>query len=269
MIYYTLRGGLANMMFGIAATHAIALSKNTKPSFNNRDNQLAYLNRENNFNPNLKHSSEYLRLNFLKNMIMEPAPPNTKVYTYPFHYQDIPINGDVAILDGFFQSEKYFKKYSKEIRELFKIPEDILGEIKTKYGHLLDKRVTSIHVRRGDYVRHPQHHPVQTLEYYQKAIELTKDKTDIYVVFSDDIQWCKKHFNGDGVTFIENEKDYIEIYLMSLMDNNIIANSSFSWWGAWLNDNPDKIVVGPSKWFGPAYNHFNTNDVLPEEWIKV
>lgn len=269
MIHYTLRGGLANMMFGIAATHSIALSKGTKPSFNNRDNQLVYLDKEKIFNPKLKHSSEYLRLDFFKNMITETAPTNTKVYSYPFHFQELPIIGDVAIIDGFFQSEKYFKNHEKEIKKLFKPTKEIIKIINDKYSNILSGRTTSIHVRRGDYVRHPQHHPIQTLEYYQKGIELTKDKTDLYVVFSDDVEWCKKHFQGDNVTFIEKEKDYIEIYLMSMCDNNIIANSSFSWWGAWLNNNPDKIVVGPKRWFGPAYNHFNTNDIIPENWIKI
>lgn len=269
MIYYTLRGGLANMMFGIAATHAIALSKNTKPSFNNRDSQLVYLDMEENFNPKLKHSSEYLKLGFFNDMIIEPAPSNTKIYRYPFHYQKNHIEGDVAIIDGFFQSEKYFKDYVKEIRNIFKPTEEIVKIIDEKYGDILNKKTTSIHVRRGDYVRYPQHHPVQTLDYYQKGIELTKDKTDLYVVFSDDIGWCKKHLNDSNMFFVENEKDYIEIYLMSMCNNNIIANSSFSWWGGWLNENPDKIVVGPKRWFGQAYNHFNTNDIIPEEWIKI
>ena len=127
--------------------------------------------------------------------------------------------------------------------------------------------MTSIHVRRGDYVKHPNHHPVQTIEYYNKSVEMVGKDTTI-VVFSDDIEWCKKNFNIDNIIYIEDEKDYIELYLMSLCDNNIISNSSFSWWGAWLNTNENKKVIAPNKWFGSAINE-NTNDIIPKGWIKI
>ena len=90
----------------------------------------------------------------------------------------------------------------------------------------------------------------------------------MFVIFSDDIEWCKKNLNISDSLYIENEKDYIEMYLMSLCRNNIISNSSFSWWGAWLNNYQSKIVIGPSKWFGNSINH-NTGDILPENWIKL
>lgn len=268
MIHFTLRGGLANMFFQVAAVNAIALSKGTKASFHNLNNQLNYLDRETDFNPHLKHSSEYMKLGVFQSMITEKAPEGLQVHKYPFHYENKNVT-DNCILDGFFQSEKYFKEYSDEIRELFKPTEEMITEIQVKYGHLFKERTTSIHVRRGDYVRHPNHHPIQPLEYYQRAIELTKNKTDKYVIFSDDIQWCKETFKGDMFIFIEDEKDYIEIYLMSMCNYNIIANSSFSWWGAWLNNNNDKVVIGPRMWFGSAYRTWNTNDVIPENWIKI
>jgi hypothetical protein len=96
---------------------------------------------------------------------------------------------------------------------------------------------------------------------------MLKDKTDQFLVFSDDINWCEENLKLENSIYINDEKDYNELYLMSLCDNNIIANSSFSWWGAWLNKNDDKLVVGPTKWFGPAINH-KTSDILPDEWIK-
>jgi len=137
-----------------------------------------------------------------------------------------------------------------------------------KYNFLKNKKTTSIHVRRGDYVNHPNHHPTQSLEYYLEAIKILKDETELFLVFSDDINWCKENIKLDNVVYIENEKDYIELYLMSVCTNNIISNSSFSWWGAWLNKNEDKKVIGPLKWFGDAIKH-NTGDVLPENWIKL
>ena len=88
------------------------------------------------------------------------------------------------------------------------------------------------------------------------------------LVFSDDIDWCKGVFRGDRFTFIEGEKDYIDLYIMSQCKNNIIANSTFSWWGAWLNKNKNKKIVAPKKWFGSLISH-NTKDLIPKEWIKV
>ena len=89
-----------------------------------------------------------------------------------------------------------------------------------------------------------------------------------YLIFSNDIEWCKKNFIGNQFIFIEGEKDYIDLWLMSLCKNNIIANSSFSWWGAWLNTNSDKKVITPKNWFGPAINH-STQDLIPEKWFMI
>jgi hypothetical protein len=269
MIHFTLRGGLANMMFQIAAVNSIALKNNTQCSFHNLDDQLNYINQFRHKNTRLKDATKYRDLNFFKDTLTNPVPPNINVYTYPFHYEDIQIAEGDAGLDGFFQSEKYFKEHEGVIRELFKPTDEVVNVIKEKYSDILNQKTTSIHVRRGDYLKHPNHHPVQTLQYYQKGIELTIGKTDKYIIFSDDIPWCREVFKGDKFIFMEDEDDYIEMYLMSMCDNNIIANSSFSWWGAWLNNRKDKTVVGPKNWFGPAYSTWNTNDVLPEEWIKI
>ena len=133
---------------------------------------------------------------------------------------------------------------------------------------MLEGKKTSIHVRRGEYLKYPNHHPTQTLKYFEDSVEALKDKTDKIIVFSDDIPWCKENFKFDNIVYIENEKDYIEIYLMSLCNNNITSNSSFSWWCAWLNENKDTVVIGPTKCFGLALTHA-TADILPESWIKI
>lgn len=92
--------------------------------------------------------------------------------------------------------------------------------------------------------------------------------TDLFIVFSDDIEWCEENLPKDNFYYIKNEKDYIELYLMSMCNNNITCNSSFSWWGAWLNKKEDKKVIGPKIWFGSAINH-NTDDIIPQSWIKL
>lgn len=266
MIYFTLRGGLGNMMFQIASVTSIAISKNTQASFGSLESHLNYLDGENYFNPKLNHSYEYKHLNMFKNILSKNPETNLKVYTYPFHYSNINIPEDEVILDGFFQSEKYFIKHEKEIKELFKPTQDVLDTINDKYGHLLSGNTISLHVRRGDYVNNSHNHPPCSIEYYSQALDtLSGDKV---LVFSDDIKWCKDVFIGDRFIYIDDEKDYIELYMMSLCKNNIISNSSFSWWGAWLNNNIDKKVVSPKKWFGPNIKH-NTNDIIPESWIKI
>ena len=89
-----------------------------------------------------------------------------------------------------------------------------------------------------------------------------------FLIFSDDITWCKKNFIGDSFIFIENEVDFIDMYLMSMCINNIIANSTFSWWGAWLNKNKNKKIISPINWFGPA-KPLNIRDVIPHNWVKI
>jgi hypothetical protein len=265
MIYCNLKGGLGNMLFQIAATKSISIDNNTDCSFPNLHPHLHYLNSDKTYNPSLKHGSEYMSI--LKNLQVTPSTTNN-VVRYPFTYvQSPPFDNDV-IIDGFFQSEKYFAHNRTEILEFIKPTQEIIDIINEKYGDIVNGKSTSIHVRRGDYVNHPNHHPVQSIEYYNNAIDSLKDKTDNFVVFSDDIEWCKNNLKTDGIIYIDDEKDYIELYLMSLCDNNIISNSSFSWWGAWLNENNNKVVIGPNKWFGSAINH-DTSDVITETWIKI
>jgi hypothetical protein len=266
MIYCNLKGGLGNMLFQIAATKSIAIDTNNDCSFPNLISHLQYLDLDGFYNPNLKHSHEYMEL--FKNLKTVPITEYVYLEEYPFEYIETQITKNNTLINGFFQSEKYFKHNRKEILEYLDfsfIPKDYISE---KYSFINNKRTTSIHVRRGDYVNHPSHHPTQSIEYYKQGVEILNNVTDLFVVFSDDIQWCKENLKLENIVYIENEKDYIELYLMSLCDNNIISNSSFSWWGAWFNKNENKTVVGPAKWFGSAIQH-KTSDILPESWIKI
>jgi hypothetical protein len=189
----------------------------------------------------------------------------------PFCYEHIvPQNGDRFI--GYFQSEKYFKHNREYILNLFE-PYDFLKYELNKYRLLFEnKRTCSIHVRRGDYLNYSETHLPQKIDYFTRAIDRMdrEDDVDVYVVFSDDIQWCKENFKGDAVFgrdnfyFIENEKDYIELYLMSMCNNHIVSNSSFSWWGAWLDNKESKVVIAPKKWWIGE-----DEDVVPETWIKI
>ena len=130
-----------------------------------------------------------------------------------------------------------------------------------------NKNTVSLHIRRGDYLKQQHNHPVQSLEFYNKALELIGDYENL-LIFSDDIDWCEKNLNYSNMTFVKGLTDIENIWLMSMCQHNIMANSSFSWWGAWLNNNPNKIVVSPKLWFGNNLK-LNTKDIIPKDWIKI
>jgi hypothetical protein len=144
--------------------------------------------------------------------------------------------------------------------ELFSIDSVSLDLINKKYPNVNFENSCSLHVRRGDYLKYPNIHPTCDVSYYEKSISLV-DSENI-LIFSDDINWCKNNLliKNKNIFFIEGNQDYIDLWLMSLCKNNIMANSTFSWWGAWLNKNKNKLVIGPKKWFGESLHH-NTDDL--------
>jgi len=160
-------------------------------------------------------------------------------------------------LYGYWQGTKYFEACADEIREELQptekpqIPEDSL----------------SIHVRRTDYLTIQDYHPVQNLSYYESAIDLLNHKGNIYI-FSDDIQWCKDNFKFDKMHFIHNQDPLIDLWTMASCEKNVIANSSFSWWAAWINNNYNKKVVCPKNWFG-VNSPYSDRDILDNDWIKI
>ncbi len=184
--------------------------------------------------------------------------------------------GGEAYLIGYWQSEKYFKDIENVIRKEFRFKKKPVGKNKSMLKRIMSTNSISIHVRRGDYAidrKTNKFHGVAKAHYYKKAVELVLKKQDkpTFYIFSDDIPWCKKSLGfikkAIFVDYNEQEKSYEDMRLMSSCKHNIIANSSFSWWGAWLNDNPEKIVIAPKKWFN---NHsISTRDRLPTFWIKI
>lgn len=209
---------------------------------------------------------------FLKNSIKEQNPPYKHSTIFDegntFHYRDIPYQKDMAI-NGYWQSNKYFSDQEDYIKELFEPNDEIVKNLNEKYSHIInDEKICSIHIRRTDYLKFPEHHPVVSLNYIMKAVkQFSKDFK--FVVFSDDIAWCKENFMGDKFLYIEPQEDIYDFYLMSMCKNNIICNSSFSWWAAFLNKNVNKKIVAPKTWFGPAYSHYDTKDLIPDSWIKL
>ncbi len=185
-----------------------------------------------------------------------------------FCYEELPFIENVKLF-GWFQSEKYFKHCEGKIRELFRFNDAIRDKMNAKYANLLNGSVTcSIHHRRTDYIG-SQLHDVCGEEYYKGAFKEIKKRTsiDVFLIFSDDINWCKQNISGENFVFIEDNSDIEDLFLMTKSTHNIICNSTFSWWGSWLGDNKDKIVIAPEIWLNST--GYDTRDVLPEEWVKV
>ena len=263
MISVKLKGGLGNLMFQIAAIEHLAYKNNSTVGYYNWDSHLEFMN-EDAVTPKMTYAKDYNIV--FKNLSFPKCSPLGKTINIPFHYTKLFFQEGVCY-EGYFQSEKYFPDRDF-VTNLF-TPSDTVSKKLKKYDYLFSEGTTcAIHVRRGDYVfkfSHlyllPDH---DSLEYYKKGIELVQ--ADRYIVFSDDIEWCKQNFKGKNYFFIE-DKDYIELFLMAKCDHNIITNSSFSWWGAWLNQNPNKICIGPKQWF--ARPHVTESDIVPESYIKI
>jgi hypothetical protein len=202
--------------------------------------------------------------NILRKVNTEPHPVTNAYYREPsFTFSPMPkMNTSFCVVGSYLQSEKYFKNNRDLILDTFSMTQDEESYLRSKYD--LDNSPVSIHVRRGDYLDNENYHTnLMRGDYYDKARELFKDRP--IIVFSDDPDWAREEFPEYTVA---EEVDYLELYLMSLCDNNIIANSSFSWWGAWLNKNPRKKVVAPKNWFGERHAH-DTKDLIPSDWILL
>lgn len=257
MITTHLKGGLGNQMFQIAVAYSLALDNNDECAF--------WFG-----NPNINQGNvaRYYATNVYKN-IKELTEDHVLLINYiepGFNYSPIPYRKDL-VLQGFFQSEKYFRNHEKEVIRLFK-HEDLISRLKFDF-----KNSVSIHVRRGDYVTDKfmqAYLPPQSIDYYNRALEFIKnlEQIDHIYICSDDIQWCKENFKDDRIIFIEGQFDYMDMYVMSKCNYNIISNSSFSWWGAYLNENENKIVCAPVNWFGFAFED-GWQDIYCENWMKI
>ena len=184
---------------------------------------------------------------------------------------------DGCYLDGYFQCEKYFKDIREIILKQFSINQDISNytkEIENKIQN--SQNSCSLHIRRGDFVNSTNIniHGACDIEYYKKAIQYLEEKVENinYFIFSDDIEWVKENLAIQNAIYIDSKEKRIpheDIYLMSLCKNNIIANSSFSWWGAWLNKNEQKIVIAPKKCFTDKKLDEQSKDIACKNWVKL
>jgi hypothetical protein len=183
-----------------------------------------------------------------------------------FNYSEIPFYKNGVKLCGFFQSLKYFEHCQEDVKKVFQLDIKPVDAV-------------SIHVRRTDYVTYENSFPPVTLEYIHQAINKIwnsgfEQKLTKFIIFSDDITWCKdkiKDSNGFTFEFSEGRNELEDLSLMASCSHHIIANSTFSWWGAYLGHNPDKIIVSPhhENWFGPGFTGSAPKDLIPDNWIQI
>jgi hypothetical protein len=194
---------------------------------------------------------------------------------FPYDPNILKCNNHVY-LEGYWQTEKYFKDIKEIILRDFTIVEEPDPRNKTMADQIRGSESVSIHVRRGDYVTNPTtnaYHGTCSEDYYKKAIQIIKNRVHKpqFFIFSDDLTWVREHLDiGYPTVFVDfngPDKDYEDLRLMSLCQNHIIANSSFSWWGAYLGSDPGKIVIAPKRWFKKT--DIITSDLLPESWIQL
>lgn len=171
-----------------------------------------------------------------------------------------------VILNGYWQSYKYFDFCRNELLKAFDLPWNF------------NKGVAALHVRRGDYLLHPTKHPVVTMEYLIKAVEVLRDKKGIhkFVFFSDDIPWCitcgiHLHFKDCEFEYSTGRNEIQDLIEMSSCEHIAISNSTLSWWGAELNQNPGKVIITPDEenWFGPDNKHLTVMDLLRPDWVRI
>jgi len=213
---------------------------------------------------------DLLRFNILKNFDLsnDYVSFNEKFYHYDSQVFEIKQNIDFL---GYYQSYKYFDKLREILlsdfsfeKNIDNLSENILNDIKDKFC----KEIISIHIRRGDYLNYPDIHPVITKRYIETCIKYFDNFGKFcYLIFSDDIPWCRENLLYNNLYFSESNDNLLDLCLMSKCNHNIIANSSFSWWGAWLNKHKDKIIKYPNIWFGKSGPQ-DVQDLIPPNWEK-
>jgi len=255
-------GQLGNQMFQLASLKGIAKNNNHNFCIPNHK-EVVVDNLGNKLRIELFEPFVLKNINILNLQQIDESRPS--VQESGFHFDENLFNNcpDWINLVGYFQSEKYFKNIEDEVREDFTFKDDIL--IPCKEMMMGVESPISLHIRRGDFLINSGNHYNLGLDYYEKALSEFSNDASV-IIFSDDPQWCKEQelFSDERFLISENTSGYIDLCLMSLCTDFIIANSTFSWWGAWLA-NKGKVIA-PSQWFGPNNQTLNTKDLYLNHW---
>ena len=254
-------GQLGNQMFQYAATRGIAANKGYEWCIPNH-NEIFDDGIGNKLRIELFDCFKLQNLRKV-GILHNGVAPVVQEKHYHFDQELLNLCPDEISLAGYFQSEKWFKHIESSIREDFTFHDEILEPCKEMMSGV--ENPIALHVRRGDFLRNSARHYNQPLSYYENALKHFPDET--VLVFSDDPVWCHDEalFADDRFMIADGNSNYVDLCLMSMCSGHIIANSSFSWWGAWLAKS--KKVVAPSRWFGDELKESNdTKDLYPESW---
>ncbi len=285
MFIIKIMGGLGNQMFQYA--FAKALCSNLEDSFKldltsfQGDNLRKFELNIFNITPDTATESDILRLKkktkvpkFLRQILkVEKFDPKTYFEEKEFVFSSEVFQKKAPFyFEGFWQSEKYFKKAETSIRDDFTFKNLDFLKNKNLLESIKSTESVSIHIRRGDYVQNTKTkaiYDILTLDYYKNALTTIKNSVQkpVFYIFSDDPEWVKENLKLDDCFYSTGENHFEDFYLMQNCKHNIIANSSFSWWAAWLNNNPKKIVIAPNRWFSES-SGLSYSDIVPENWIK-
>jgi len=280
---------IGNILFQVATCLALAWKHNIYPTFPNINDKFS------------NEYDEYKRTLF-RNLNYDLITHDNHIYEELFQYRGIyqfdkiPINIQKdTVIKGYFQSHKYFDEFRDKLLQIFSIDDVTFNYIKTKYPILIDNNIIKIciHARRGDYINHGIS---LSIDYYKKALQILNNNLNNnnpykidnnaikYLIFTDDINWAKGEplFNSDNFIVIDDEKDYVHLWMMTLCDHYILANSTFSWWGCYLSHNNNYKAIYPNSWFNvmrksgretkEEFNNKNKlrqHDFLLNKWIGI
>ena len=284
MIILGMKGGLGNQMFQYALGHKLTLMGKTVKydisGYNRKGQPLRKLELSLfDLKLPLATEKELIRMghgnSILGKVCRKGGLGKSRIYMEDIDkgYQPFIFAMDDRYLDGYWQSEKYFKDIRTEILNIYKMPDAIYRENENLLEEIERENSVSLHIRRGDYLDEQNrkvYGGICTRHYYKGALETVRQKMkDIKVyIFTDDPEWVKRNFVYQDSVVVEantGKNNGFDLFLMSKCKANIIANSSFSWWGAWLNQNRDKIVIAPTRWF----NNHEISDAICEDWIRI
>jgi hypothetical protein len=295
MIIVRLMGGLGNQMFQYAAGKALAVrlgvplqldrsfldQRSDNPGYTLRNFELDVFQIEAGVAAQqdvsrMRKPLESRLYKKLSRLFPSMFPDHVFYETRKTYMKEFESLKDPVYMEGYWQTEKYFSSITSQLREKELLPAKKLSGLNAELlNQIKNKNAASLHVRRGDYVTDTvtnKFHGTCSIDYYERSAKLMVEKTgvDHFFIFSDEPDWVQKNILLPyPVTIISHNKgheSYWDIFLMRNCKHHIIANSSFSWWGAWLNPSNEKIVIAPEKWFNDPSS--SVNEIIPQGWIK-
>lgn len=288
MIITSIYGGLGNQMFQYAIGKSISVTRNVDFKIDTfKINNSNYVARDfslSKFNISVElanisevkdfHNSKYLDF-IIGKLYQKNIRFSNKIFEKkPFYFDEKMLSLNNGYLDGYWQCYKYFEDIREVLLEEFTLVNEMNLENKLIYNKIKELNSVSIHIRRGDYVKDKKNNAIYNvfgIEYYHNAIDFIANKIDnpYFFVFSDDLEWASKNLFLSNATYVDvnsSKNPENDLILMANCKHNIIANSTFSWWGAWLNDNPNKITIAPKRWMSTIDDLY---DLYPDTWISL